>query len=380
MTPPAAHRPLADLLQRQADGILGAWERRIATPDHPHYLARRAELHAWLEGHLRAMVAALTSGEPAELTRYAESVGRQRPREGFDIGEAIAAWLSFPPAVCPFLLGAFGNEKGALAEALDALYETVRVAVSPFAALFAQELQRAEAEDRRRREHLAVLEERQKLARDLHDSVNQDVYGVSVYAEAAIRRLRSGDLDKVEDHLGQVRDSAADALRELRLLIYELRPPVLAEEGLVGALRSRLATVEERSGISARLTSEDVGRLPCRVEDELYGIAHEALNNALKHSSATEIDVSLAVVSCADKVGAVAGAVLTLTIADNGGGFAPAQATSTGGVGVAGMRERAVRLGATMSVQSAPGAGTRITVAVPLPEAGAVAAWAEDAG
>src|SRR5207247_1787366 len=90
----------------------------------------------------------------------------------------------------------------------------------------------------------ATLEERQRLARELHDSVTQGLYSVKLYAEAADRRLAAADPDTARAHLGEVLKVSGEALAEMRLLLFELRPPALAERGLGGALRERLALVE----------------------------------------------------------------------------------------------------------------------------------------
>jgi signal transduction histidine kinase len=95
----------------------------------------------------------------------------------------------------------------------------------------------------------AVAEERNRLARDLHDSVTQALYSQTLYAEAAIRQLENGKVDRVAAHLRQIKESGEQALREMRLLIFELRPPALEEAGLVAALRARLEAVEARTGV-----------------------------------------------------------------------------------------------------------------------------------
>src|SRR6266487_104144 len=130
----------------------------------------------------------------------------------------------------------------------------------------------------------AVLEERQRLARDLHDSVTQALYGITLHAEAATRLLASGDLATVAEYLHELQDTAQEALEEMRLLIFELRPPVLAQAGLVTALQARLDAVEGRANLETKLIADGVSILPAVVEQALYRIAQEALNNALKHA------------------------------------------------------------------------------------------------
>ncbi|MBK7918030.1 MAG: hypothetical protein IPJ94_17585 [Chloroflexi bacterium] len=96
----------------------------------------------------------------------------------------------------------------------------------------------------------AVAEERNRLARDLHDSVTQALYSQTLYTEAAMRQLAAGNQTRAANHLQQVKENAQQALREMRLLIFELRPPALAEAGLVAALQARLEAVEARTGVA----------------------------------------------------------------------------------------------------------------------------------
>jgi signal transduction histidine kinase len=203
-------------------------------------------------------------------------------------------------------------------------------------------------------QQLAVVEERHRLARDLHDSVTQSLYGMALYSEAASGHLTYGNLERVEEHLGELQATAQEALTEMRLLIYELRPPVLQEEGIAAALRARLQSVEERAGLETDLHVELANGLPTQVEDGLYRIAQEALNNALKHAQAHSITVRL--VQADHKV--------TLEVHDDGIGFDLPSAGNQGGVGLSVMQERASELGAGLTIDSEPGAGTRVFVEV----------------
>lgn len=205
-----------------------------------------------------------------------------------------------------------------------------------------------------RAQQLAVLEERNRLARDLHDSVTQAVYGVTLYAEAATRLLSSGQVDTAADHLRELRTTAQQALREMRSLIFELRPPVLEKEGLVAALHARLEAVEGRSGLQTEMKVDGDINLPADVEEELYRVAQEALNNALKHGRAQNIRVHL----CQDQ------ARVSLEVADDGVGFDTSQIDEYGGLGLPGMRERALGLGGNLTVTSSPGGGTVVRVEV----------------
>lgn len=203
-------------------------------------------------------------------------------------------------------------------------------------------------------QQLAVIEERNRLARDLHDSVMQALYGVTLYAEAATRQIEMGDKSLASDHLREIRDTTEDALREMRVLIFELRPSVLRRDGLVVALQSRLESVEERVGIKTRFEVGCQDRLPADVEEELYRVALEALNNALKHAEADSVDVRLR-----EEHGTV-----RLEIIDDGIGFDTDRVHEHGGFGLRSMEERVTQLGGVFVLESQPGEGTRVSVEV----------------
>jgi signal transduction histidine kinase len=209
---------------------------------------------------------------------------------------------------------------------------------------------------RNQAERGAALAERSRLARDLHDSVTQSLYSVTLYAEAAARLITAGDHIQAAGHLRQVRDTAQEALREMRLLIFELRPPALEKTGLSAALQTRLDSVELRGGIKAELHVEGEERLSPRVQEELYHIAQEALNNALKHSNALHVLIDLR----------FSETTTCLEIFDDGKGFLFEQVRDGGGLGFKGMRERAQRIGGDLKIDSAPEKGTRVTIRVPV--------------
>ena len=202
----------------------------------------------------------------------------------------------------------------------------------------------------------AISEERNRLARDLHDSVTQSIYSLTLLAEAGQRMIRSGRLSQAEDNQSRLGEIAQQALQEMRLLVYELRPQVLQTEGLIGAVEHRLEAVERRAGINARMQIDMEIDLQQNLEEELFRISMEALNNALKHAKATEVDLSLQT----DKEN------LILTIEDNGRGFDPALARSHGGMGISSMTERVENIGGSLFIQSQIGGGTKISVSVPL--------------
>jgi signal transduction histidine kinase/ligand-binding sensor domain-containing protein len=211
---------------------------------------------------------------------------------------------------------------------------------------------RAEAALREGERERAVAEERNRLARDLHDSVSQALYGVTLYAEAAAGHLALGHGQRAAEHLHELQDTAQEALAEMRLLIFELRPPILEEQGLAAALQARLQTVEGRAGVRTELRTNVEARLPTDVEEGLYRIAQEALNNALKHAQARAIKVHLH----------RGDAGIRLQVSDDGIGFEMAPAAEGGGLGLPAMEERAAELGATFEVESGEGSGTTVTV------------------
>jgi signal transduction histidine kinase len=202
----------------------------------------------------------------------------------------------------------------------------------------------------------AVLEERQRLARDLHDSVTQALYGITLHAQVARRLLVAGDVAIAATSLGALQNTAQEALDEMRLLIFELRPPILEQVGLVAALRARLNAVEGRANLQTKLIGDGVGDLPSPVEQALYRIAQEALNNALKHAHARRITVWLQ----QSQVSVI------LEITDDGVGFEPAVARENGGLGLRGIAERVAQLDGTLTIESAAGAGTQLRVEISL--------------
>jgi signal transduction histidine kinase len=203
---------------------------------------------------------------------------------------------------------------------------------------------------RKRAEQAAVLEERGRLARDLHDSVTQLLYSVNLFAKSGRNALDAMELDKLENCLNRLGESAQQALKEMRLLVHELRPLALEREGLLGALQRRLDAVEGRVGVAAQLLVGEMVALPRLMEKELYHIATEALNNALKHAQATSVSVRLN----ADR------GQVRLEVVDDGVGFDPRAVEGQGGLGIIGMRERAESLGGELDVISAPGKGTTV--------------------
>jgi signal transduction histidine kinase len=204
-----------------------------------------------------------------------------------------------------------------------------------------------------RSEEAAAIRERRRLARDLHDSVTQSLHSLVLSTETASNRLKQGKLDLLEASLQQQAQSARQAVKEMRLLLFELRLATLDEVNLVEALQTRLDAVERRAGVQVESDIQPLPDLPRSVEKELYCIVMEALNNSLKHARAAHLTVHL----CPQGRG------IELDVRDDGRGFEP-YATRIGGMGLHSMSERAERLGGNLTVTSAPGMGTRIHLLV----------------
>jgi PAS domain S-box-containing protein len=243
------------------------------------------------------------------------------------------------------------------------LLSLVREAGRPFGAeeislvkLIADELGVAVENERLHQQsrQMAIVHERERLARELHDSVTQSLYSLTLLAEAGRHFVLAGDLQRVRQYLDRLGHISQQALKEMRLLVYELRPLALQREGLLGALQQRLDAVEKRAGIEARLLIEGGGEVPRALETALYRIALEALNNILKHAAARHVTVRL--ITGPDN--------LRLEIRDDGKGFD--QNVSYGGMGLISMRERAEEIGADLRIETSPDDGTCVQIDLKL--------------
>jgi signal transduction histidine kinase len=206
------------------------------------------------------------------------------------------------------------------------------------------------------RGELATLEARNRFARDLHDSVKQQVFATSLQIAAA-RALIERDTGSAEAHLTQADELVRQAQKELNVLIAEMRPAALEGKGLAGALREYVDRWSQGAEIPADLRVRGEREAPLEVEQTLFRVAQEALANVARHSGAEHAEVDLIYTT----------STVTLRVADDGKGFDPAQSPG-GGFGLQSMRERLVRLAGHVDVESAPGKGTRVTAVCPLDE------------
>jgi two-component system sensor histidine kinase UhpB len=235
-----------------------------------------------------------------------------------------------------------------LPPSIDGVGETEEVARLELA--FLRMMRRLEAE--RRRAGSAALraqeEERARVARDLHDEVNQSLTGLLLRLEAA----REAAPPELEAELEETKSLANQAMRELLSLARQLRPTALDDLGLAAAIAGQVEQVS-RSGPAATLVEEgDFSDLGSDAQLVVYRVAQEALSNAARHSGAERIAVDLRRV----------GEGVELDVADDGRGFAFEE--SERGLGIAGMRERALLLGGDLTIESGPGSGTTVRLRV----------------
>ena len=210
------------------------------------------------------------------------------------------------------------------------------------------ELQVKEAEVR-----VAALEERQRLARELHDSVSQALYGIALGARTARTQLER-DPAKVAEPLDYVLSQAEAGLSEMRALIFELRPESLQNEGLAAALAKQCDALRARYKVEITTELGEEPDLSLDAKEALYRIAQEALHNVARHAGATRVDLRLE----------RAEGEWRLEVSDNGRGFDPG-GDYPGHLGLKSMRERAERIGAELRIESRPGAGSSLRVRLP---------------
>lgn len=218
---------------------------------------------------------------------------------------------------------------------------------------------------------LATVEERARLARELHDSVTQSLFSLNLTLRAA-RRNMAGNAAKAERLFDDVQDLAQGALAEMRALIFELRPQALVNEGLVSALQKHADAVRARSGLQVNLQVLGDRRLPIETEEALYQIAREALHNVVKHAYAKQAWVDLD----------LEGSEVRMAIRDDGRGFDVGQLQRDGGshIGTSTMHERSEAISGNLELKSYPGGGTEVFISVPSARDGSEGSGTGDQG
>jgi signal transduction histidine kinase len=212
-----------------------------------------------------------------------------------------------------------------------------------------------------RSRELSIMEERNRIARELHDSVTQKLFSLRLTADASATLLKDGaavkDGAEAASHVDTVRQLAREATDELRAITVGLRPADLAGDGLAVALRKQAELLDRAHGARVVFTGGPNVRLRADREEAVYRIAQEALHNALRHGHPATVKVSL---STSDRR-------LRLTVSDDGGGFDPDDPSTAARrrLGLVSMRERAAAAGGTLRVESRPGRGTTVRLEVP---------------
>jgi len=205
-------------------------------------------------------------------------------------------------------------------------------------------------------EELAVVEERNRLARNLHDSVTQTIFSMRLTAEAA-RMLLDREPTRVAAELDKLQTLAKSALTEMRSLIFHLRPTAVTELGLVPALRHHVMNLERHYGLKVNLQVSGEPHLPELEAQRLFRICQEALNNVVKHAHTNKACLTL---RFDDQR-------VSLQVEDQGTGFDPKSlSTAEDHVGLAGLQERVDAMGGLLTIESHPGQGTRVMVEVTL--------------
>ncbi|MFF1689876.1 MULTISPECIES: GAF domain-containing sensor histidine kinase [unclassified Streptomyces] len=206
-----------------------------------------------------------------------------------------------------------------------------------------------------RSRELTIAEERSRLAHELHDAVSQKLFSLRLTAQAAAT-LVDRDPSRAKGELQHVAELAAEAADELRAAVVELRPAALDEDGLVATLRTQIQVLDRAHSANVTFDCAGIRALPAAQEEAMLRVAQEAMHNALRHSGAEHVRVTL------DKQGP--GAVLRVT--DDGSGFEPKAVRHAGRhLGLVSMRDRSSGVGGRLTVESEPGKGTTIEMEVP---------------
>jgi signal transduction histidine kinase len=201
---------------------------------------------------------------------------------------------------------------------------------------------------------LALAEERERMARELHDALNQSLFSLSLTARAASRHLGT-DPERAAEELNEIALLAKEAMAELRAVVEGLRTPDVDRDGLLPAIRSQAALLSRVHHLDVDVEANEEPTLDGRVEHEVFRIVQEALTNAVRHAQPARVTVSL-----------VSGDSLQLTVRDDGLGFDPDEQNYRGRrLGLTSMRERAASIGGTLTISSSPGNGATVRLEVP---------------
>jgi len=274
---------------------------------------------------------------------------------GIDVmGAPAKSWLGVPMIARDKVLGIIAVQSYTTENVYDEQHLNLLPTIAAQAAIA---LENARLYEQARQ--LAVMEERQRLARELHDAVTQTLFSASLIAEA-LPAIWESDQEEGRQLLRDLRQLSRGALAEMRTLLMELRPAALVEANLGDLLRQLGEAITGRTGVPVTVTVEGQYEFPPDVHVALYRIAQEALNNVVKHARASQVAVSL---HCASPADGEARGSAELHVSDNGRGFDLNRAASDHlGLGLGIIRERAQAIGASLELESQPGRGTQVIV------------------
>ena len=356
----AAERRIEGVLQLLAEGarrLARARYAAIGIPDEEGGFA--AFIHTGMSDELVARIGPL----PRTHGLLAAALSETRPYRTPDIRRdpRFEWWPDAHPRMSSFL-GVPIISKGAT---VAAFYLTDKIGARQFtehdqstiamlAAHAAIAIENARLYERSR--ELSVIEERNRLARELHDSVTQTLFSISLTAEAVAGLIDTSPA-AAKSQAEELKNLAREASQEMHSLIFELRPAELESDGLVPTLRKHVDVVRRISHKEIELREDGYELQPLALEKELFRIAQEALNNAVKHSDASHISVSLA----------MSDGRAAITVEDDGVGFDPSDPLIRARhLGMTSMEERAEALGGEVSIESERGRGTSVRVEVPI--------------
>jgi signal transduction histidine kinase len=355
----AAERSFEPVLEKLADAARELADARyaaIGVPDgeggFANFIASGMSAKQWeaigelprQHGLLGAMLAELASYRTPDIS--------EDPRfEGWpEAHPHMRSFLGVPIVSKSEVVGAFylTDKKGGRRAVFT---DTDQQLIELLAAHAAVAIENARLHERSR--ELTIVEERNRLARELHDAVSQSLFSIALTAEAAAQLV---DVDPARAHkqLRIVHDLTRAATEEMRSLIFELRGAELGSDGLVSTLRKHVEVLRRIYGTEIEIEVEGDRPLRVELEKHVFRIAQEALGNALKHAHAEKLEVQLR----------MSNGRVELSVADDGAGFDPASPLVGKHLGLLSMRERAQALGGELNVISRPGAGTTVTLEV----------------
>jgi PAS domain S-box-containing protein len=361
-----SHRSLDEILNlivRQARDLLSADAVAIYQLNDEHVLTVRASL-GLSEDYTRRMFVAMGAGAVGRAALYRQPVGISDTSEFFateiekyrheipdDLIEMVEQMTQTYCALLAVPLLIKDDSYGTIAlyyhDVRELNSEEVDIVVA-FADQAALAIENARLSEQI--QQTAALEERQRLARELHDAVTQTLFSASVIADV-LPRLWERRPEEGTRRLEELRQLTRGALAEMRTLLLELRPTALLEARLADVLRQLGEAFTGRARLPIDVRAEGDTTLPPDVQVGFYRITQEALNNIVKHAAASQVILELQATP----------QQVRLCVYDNGRGFDPAQVPA-GRLGLGIMHERAAAIGSSLSVESAPGEGTRITV------------------